>query len=88
MRTVVFESQFKKDLKVAQKQHKDLDKLRQIINTLQQDKSLPPKNRNHKLKGKYTGYWECHIEPDWLLVYKLAPATLILSRVGSHSDLF
>jgi mRNA interferase YafQ len=88
MRVAISESQFKKDLKLAAKQHKNIDELLQIIKALQQEKPLPPKNKNHKLKGKYTGYWECHVEPDWLLVYKLAPGKLILSRIASHSELF
>ena len=88
MRVVILESQFKKDIKRAEKQHQDLNELRLIINALQQGQPLPPKNRNHKLKGTYTGYWECHVGPDWLLVYKLIPGKLILSRIGSHSDLF
>ena len=88
MRTIIIESHFKKDLKNATKQGKSVEKLREIIIALQQGKSLPPKNRNHKLKGEYVGYWECHVEPDWLLIYKLIPEKLILARLGSHSDLF
>jgi mRNA interferase YafQ len=88
MRIAISESQFKKDVKRAGKQNKDLNELLQIIEALRNDKSLPPKNRNHKLKGKYIGYWECHVELDWLLVYKLTPGKLIFSRIASHSELF
>ena len=88
MLIVVYESQFKKDLKRAVKQNKNLNKLLEIIEALQHEKPLPPKSKNHKLKGTYIGYWECHVEPDWLLVYKLMPEKLILSRIASHSELF
>jgi mRNA interferase YafQ len=49
---------------------------------------LPIKNRNHKLKGNFKDYWECHIEPDWLLIYKLTSTEVILARTGTHADLF
>jgi mRNA interferase YafQ len=62
--------------------------LSHIINELRSGRTLPPKNRNHKLKGEYTDCWECHIEPDWLLIYQITPQELILVRMGSHSDLF
>jgi mRNA interferase YafQ len=52
------------------------------------EQPLPYRNRNHKLKGEYIGYWECHIEPDWLPVYKKTETHIIFSRTGSHSDLF
>lgn len=56
---------------------------------LVEHKQLPQKNRNHKLQGRYKGCWECHIEPDWLLVYeKLADSTIFFLRTGTHSDLF
>ncbi|KKN08028.1 hypothetical protein LCGC14_1060940 [marine sediment metagenome] len=57
---------------------KKLEKLAHIINELQHNRALPPKNKNHKLKGNYVDCWECHIEPDWLLIYKLTPEELIL----------
>ena len=88
MLTIVWQSQFKKDFKNAKKRGKKLDKLAHIITELQHNKTLPPKNKNHKLKGNYTDCWECHIEPDWLLIYKLTLEELILVRTGSHSDLF
>lgn len=52
------------------------------------EKPLLEKHRNHKLKGDYVGYWECHIEPDWLLVYKKTETHIIFARTGTHSDLF
>ena len=88
MLTIVWQSQFKKDFKVATKRKKKLEKLTFIINELQHNQPLPAKNKNHKLKGDYADYWECHIEPDWLLIYKITAKELILVRTGSHSDLF
>lgn len=88
MLLIVWQTQFKKDFKNIKKREKKLEKLAHIITELQQGKQLPPKNKNHKLKGNYLDYWECHIEPDWLLIYKLTTTELILVRTGSHSDLF
>jgi len=88
MIAIVWQSQFKKDFKNILKRKKKLSKLESIIKKLQSCHSLPFKNKNHKLKGNYTSCWECHIEPDWLLIYKLTTDELILIRTGSHSDLF
>ncbi len=88
MLTIIWQSQFKKDFKNATKRKKKLAKLAFIINELQHNKLLPYKNKNHKLKGNYADCWECHIEPDWLLIYKTTAKELILIRTGSHSDLF
>lgn len=81
---------FEKDLQKAIKRGKNLDKLFEIIDRLAKGESLAPKNRVHLLVGQYSGYWECHIEPDWLLVYEKFDDVLVLSmyRTGSHSDLF
>jgi mRNA interferase YafQ len=83
-------TQFKKDLKKIIKQRKDLKLLEVVINKLQGLEPLPPKNRDHALVGNWGGYNECHINPDWLLIYKLDHAVnlLRLVRTGSHSDLF
>ena len=88
MLEIVYEHQFKKDLRLAKKQGKNLGKFRYVLELLLNSQPLAAKNRNHKLKGKYQGYWECHIVPDWLLVYKKTTSTLTLARIGSHSDLF
>lgn len=88
MLSIVWQTQFKKDFKNAKKRGKKLEKLAHVITELQNGKQLPPKNKNHKLKGNYLDCWECHIEPDWLLVYKLTTTEIILIRTGSHSDLF
>ena len=85
-----FTNQFKKDIKLAQKQGKDIDKLFDVVNTLASGKTLAPKYRDHDLGGDYKGCRECHIEPDWLLIYEIDNGLLILvlNRVGSHSELF
>lgn len=88
MLNIIWQSQFKRDFKVAVKRGKKMEKLAHVINELQHRKTLPPHNKNHKLKGNYVHCWECHIEPDWLLIYQTTAEELILIRTGSHSDLF
>ena len=87
---VKFTNQFKKDLKLAKKQNKDLDKLFEVVNTLADGGSLDARYRDHELSGNYKGARECHIEPDWLLVYEIRDEVLVLMlyRLGTHSELF
>lgn len=87
---VRFTAKFKKDLKLAQRQGKDIDKLFGIVEMLSNDIILDEKYKDHELSGNYEGFRECHIEPDWLLIYKKNKEQIILylSRTGSHSDLF
>ena len=87
---IKFTTQFKKDLKLAKKQNKNLDRLFEVINTLAEGGTLETKYRDHELSGHYKGTRECHIEPDWLLVYEIKNDVLVLMlyRVGSHSELF
>lgn len=75
-------------MKLAEKRRKDMSKLKLIMTKLVNEESLDPKHRNHKLTGNYKNNWECHIEPDWLLIYRLTAAEVIFERTGSHSDLF
>ena len=84
----VYLRQFEKDLAKAIKRNKDIEKLKAIVTLICEEKVLPAKYRNHKLRGDYNGYWECHIEPDWLLIYKKTDTELILVRLGTHADLF
>jgi len=79
---------FEKDIKKVQKQNKDISKLKSVINNLTNETSLESKYKNHKLKGNYIGRMECHIEPDWLLIYRIESPRIIFERTGSHSDLF
>lgn len=83
-----FTTQFKKDLKIAKRTGKDTKKLDKIVEKLLNKKSLEVKHRNHTLSGDYNDHDECHIEPDWLLVYLKSETKIILVRTGTHSDLF
>ncbi len=87
---IKYTSQFKKDFKLAKKQGKNIDKLFAVIEKLANGETLEPKHRDHDLVGNYKGCRECHIEPDWLLVYEIFEDVLVLMlyRTGSHSDLF
>lgn len=87
---IVWTTQFKKDYKLAMKRRKDIQLLDDIIRTLSRGQALPEKNRDHPLAGEWSGYRECHILPDWLLVYRIDDGVLVLTlvRTGSHSDLF
>jgi mRNA interferase YafQ len=80
--------QFDKDVKLARKRGKELEKLFVIMDELLEQKSLPVKNRDHVLTGNYAKRRECHIEPDWLLIYIPSREEIIFERTGSHSDLF
>jgi mRNA interferase YafQ len=80
--------QFKKDVKRMRKRGKDLEKVKAVIDLLVAEEPLPPKNRDHKLGGHWIGRRDCHIEPDWILIYKLTEDELLLERTGTHSDLF
>ncbi|MDZ7375775.1 MAG: type II toxin-antitoxin system YafQ family toxin [candidate division KSB1 bacterium] len=86
--TINYTSQFKRDYKKIKKQNKDLAKLRTVIEILAAGNELDPKYKDHPLFGEWKGYRDCHIESDWLLIYKRTSDTLTLERTGSHSDLF
>lgn len=90
MLEIVPSNQFKKDLKLAKKRGLRLELLQEVVDTLAMQKPLPASNRDHTLSGNYAGFRECHIQPDWLLVYRIdgEELFLFLSRTGSHSDLF
>ncbi|ORC15591.1 MULTISPECIES: type II toxin-antitoxin system YafQ family toxin [Rothia] len=87
---IITTNAFKKGLKTAKKRGKDLQKLTGIVETLAQDKQLSAKHKDHALTGNYANTRECHIEPDWLLIYERIEdqLVLILLNTGSHSDLF
>lgn len=88
MRKICIDKRFKKDLKNAKKQGKNLDKLQTVLEMLLNSEEIPLKYRDHQLRGNYQGCRELHIEPDWLLIYEITPDTLYIGRLGSHSDLF
>lgn len=81
-------TRFKRDLKQATKRGKDIAKIESIIELLQTGQPLPAKNRDHNLSGDWTDHRECHIEPDWLLIYWTDDEYLHLARTGTHADLF
>jgi mRNA interferase YafQ len=85
---IVTTNQFKKDLKRVSRRGKNIDKLETVIDLLQQNSNLDVRYRNHPLTGDWFPCSECHIEPDWLLIYQKTQTELILIRTGSHSDLF
>lgn len=86
---LIIASSFKRDYKKILKRKYDVTLLDDIVNKLQNGEELPEKNHDHALSGEWKGYRECHILPDWLLVYKIFDEQLVLSltRTGSHSDL-
>ena len=88
MREIERTHQFKRDLKLARRRGKKLERLAAIIEMLAKDEPLTARHRPHRLIGDMEGYWECHVEPDYLLVYEYLPDTLMLARLGTHSDLF
>lgn len=90
MLEVVLSNRFKKDLKLAAKRGRDLSLLESIVDQLAAQQPLPEKNRDHDLTGDYIGFRECHIRPDWLLIYRVdgEQLMLFLFRTGTHSDLF
>ena len=83
-------SGFKRELKKMKKQRKDISLLENVVTKLASGESLPIENRDHPLQGEFKGCRECHIEPDWLLIYEISDKELLLYllRTGSHSDLF
>ncbi len=90
MLEVKLTSKFKKDYKLLKKRHMDIGLLKEIVEKLANQQPLEEKYRDHELTGKYKGFRECHVQPDWLLIYLLEEGklTLTLTRTGSHSDLF
>ena len=90
MLKVFYSSQFKRDYKTIKKRGYDLKLMNDVIKQLMKGKPLPLRYKEHILQGKYSGQKECHITPDWLLIYKISNDCLVLTmtRTGSHSDLF
>ncbi len=90
MLKIVPSNQFKRDLKLARKRGCKMEHLRDVVNALANEQKLDEKYRDHRLAGNYNGFRECHVEPDWLLVYRINQDALelFLFRTGTHSDLF
>jgi mRNA interferase YafQ len=83
-----FTNQFKKDLKLMEKRRKDLDKIFELITIIIWGDSLPEKYKDHALSGTYNKFRECHIEPDWLLIYRTDDEKVLFYHTGTHSDFF
>ena len=88
MRKTILGSRFKKEVDRMRKRGKDLSKLREAIQLLIEEKPLPPHYKDHPLSGEWKYFRDCHIEPDWLLLYKIEGDGLHLVRTGTHTDLF
>ena len=90
MAQLYFTNRFKKDVKLLQKRGYNMDLLKNAIKALEKTGNLPAENKPHKLTGEYNGYWEAHLKPDWLIIWKIYPdnAEIWLTRTGTHSDLF
>ena len=85
---IIYTTQFKRDYKKVKKQKKELKKLKVLIEKLVSGESLEFSYKDHQLSGEFKGYRDCHIEPDWLLIYKISSESITLERTGSHSELF
>jgi mRNA interferase YafQ len=85
----VFANQFKKDYSLLEKRHKDMDRIIEVMTLLIMEEPLPEHCHNHALHGDYEGRFECHIQPDWLLIYRIDKTIgIVFYRTGTHSDLF
>ncbi|PIS01061.1 MAG: type II toxin-antitoxin system mRNA interferase toxin, RelE/StbE family [Chlamydiae bacterium CG10_big_fil_rev_8_21_14_0_10_35_9] len=84
----VYLKSFKKELSKAEKRGLDLEKIKSVMTDLIKEKPLDKKFHNHRLQGNFKGYWECHVTPDWLLIYKKDEKYIYFIRTGTHSDLF
>ncbi len=87
MLNVIVSAKFRRDIRICAKRGYDLSLLESVVNTLRIPEPLPPRNRDHILSGNWKGYQECHILPDWLLIYRISENDLYLVRTGTHSDL-
>lgn len=88
MLTAVRSGRFKRDVKLAAKRGKDLAKLKTVLSLLLEQEPLPARYNDHPLRGNWQGFRDLHIEPDWLLLYRVVGDELQLARTGSHADLF
>ena len=88
MRRVTQRKQFRDDLKRQKRRGKNIEELIFVVELLAEVGKLPEAYRPHKLSGEWKGVWECHVEPDWLLIYDVTSAEVLLIRTRTHSDLF
>jgi mRNA interferase YafQ len=88
MRVPEYSTRFQRDVKLARKRGKDVARLREVLAILIAGEPLPPRCKDHALKNDWSGYRDAHIEPDWLLIYRLEKNIVRFERTGTHSDLF
>ncbi|MDH4444990.1 MAG: type II toxin-antitoxin system YafQ family toxin [Akkermansiaceae bacterium] len=88
MKAIFQTSQFKKDFKRIKKRGKDLSRIKEVVSAIVNSEALEERHRDHALSGNWSGSRDCHIEPDWILIYRVDEDYLFLERTGSHSDLF
>jgi len=88
MRRIRQQARFHRDLKRQKRRGKNIEELIAVVELLAQDGELPAGYRPHRLSGEWKGIWECHVEPDWLLIYDVTPEEVLLIRTGTHLDLF
>lgn len=88
MKVIRHTKQFEKDIKRMRKSGKKIDKLKDAMRLIASEEQMPIKYKNHQLSGEFEDCMECHIEPDWLLVYKIFPNHILFERTGTHSQLF
>jgi mRNA interferase YafQ len=86
--SVLYRKKFKKNLELLVRRGKDPEKIKIVINLLINRQPLAQKHKDHPLSGNFIGFRNCHIEPDWLMIYRIVDDTLYLERTGTHSDLF
>lgn len=87
-RKILKKTKYKKDIKRIQKRNKNIQKIGDVVERLGKGESLERRYQPHRLEGKWDGFWECHLDRDWLLIWKYDGATIELTRTGTHSDLF
>jgi mRNA interferase YafQ len=88
MKSIRFAGAFRKDLKRVARRGYRLDDLDTIVTAIRSGERLPTATRAHPLKGEWKSYWECHVAPDWLLIYRVTDEEVLLARTGTHADLF
>lgn len=88
MLTINYYTAYRRDYKRMMRRGRNKETLKNVVTSLAVEEPLPPQNRDHALLGKWTGCRECHVEPDWLLIYRCTDGVLNLIRTGTHSDLF
>ena len=88
MRVIIPSRRFERDLKRMVRRGKDTAKLMEVVTKLQAGTPFEPHHRPHPLHGEWHSYWDCHIEPDWLLIYAVTDDAVHLMRTGTHADLF